>query len=972
MTTTHGFELLREAEAPELKSKVRLYRHVKTGAELLSIINEDDNKAFAVTFRTPPADSTGIAHILEHSVLCGSRKYPLKEPFIELVKGSLKTFLNAFTGSAETYYPVASVNTRDFYNLVDVYFDAVFHPRLTEHIFQQEGWHYELTGPDEPLIYKGIVFNEMKGAYGSPDTVLYDAAERSLFPDHVYGVSAGGDPKVIPDLTYEGLKSFHEKYYHPSNARIWFWGDDEPDERLRLSNEYLSEFEARPVDSLVPALPRWTEPRRLTQPYAVGAGADEAGQGMLSVNWVLTDDAVDFEVDLALDILKHILTGTAAAPLRKAMLESRLVEDLGAGVSDGRQRAWRTGFKGVDPANADQVEALMLDTLRKLADEGIDPDAVEAAMNTAEFSLRELNTGGFPRGLMVLFYAMSSWLYGRDPIAPLQFETPLTAIKEGVAKGGYFENLIREYFLDNPHRTTIVYTPDPGLAEREAAAERAKLETIKASLSTEELTAIVDETKYLQQLQQTPDTEEQLATLPRLTIADLDPKVKIVPTDVQTVSGVPVYYHDLFTNGIVYVDLGFDLKVLRQELLSYLPLFGRSLLEMGTEKEDFVQLTQRIGRKTGGVSQQLFTSSLRSAEGSAARLWVRAKATPAQAPDLTAILEDILLHVKLDNQDRFRQMATEEKVRLEAAVASSGHGFAGRRLAARFSESGWLGEQISGITYLFFIRQLLEKIDSDWPSVLASLEEIRSTVLRRSLAVANVTLDAANYAAFKPSLEELAQALPDGDAPAPAEWDLVAECLPEAFTVPGQVNYVAKAARLTDFGYEPSGSANVITNFLRTSWLWEKVRVEGGAYGGMCGFDSLSGVFSFLSYRDPNLIKTLENYDGSAAFLENLTLSDAELTRNIIGTISDLDSYQLPDAKGFSATARALIGETDALRQKRRDQVLTTTLADFQAFGKVLESLNESGQVAIVGSPEAIVAANNEMGGYWVRTTKVL
>jgi len=986
MTVTHGFELVREEELPELKSLARQYRHVKTGADLISVINDDENKAFAITFRTPPADSTGVAHILEHSVLCGSRKFPLKEPFIELVKGSLNTFLNAMTGSAETYYPVASLNERDFYNLVDVYLDSVFFPNLTPQVFQQEGWHFELTDKSDPLIYKGVVFNEMKGAYQSPDTVLYDEAERSLFPGHVYGVSSGGEPKNIPNLTFEMLDAFHKKYYHPSNSRIWFWGDDNPDERLRLLDEYLSLFDKKEPDSEVPLAPHFATPKRLTVPYAVGAETDAAPKAMMSMNWVLAD-TIDFQFDLSMEMLKHILTGTAASPLRKALIDSGLVEHVGSGVSDIRQRSFRMGMKGItvpDSSTAEghlasgfipegpfgKVETLVFDTLTSLADGGIDPDAIEAAVNTVEFGLRELNTGGFPRGLAVAFYSLSTWLFDGDPFRPLHFEKPLTDIKAGIAAGGYFEKMIRTLFLENNHRTTITYLPDPGLAERETEEEKKKLAAIRASMTDADIDKVIAETKYLQELQQTPDSEEALATLPRLTLQDLDPNIKTVPTEKRSVAGASTYYHDLFTNGIIYLDLGFDLRVLPQDLLPYLPLFGRSLLQMGTAKEDFVKLTQRIGRKTGGVWHDNLVSSAHGQKEAIGRLFLRSKATPDQATEQLAILSDIILTGRMDNQERFKQMVTEERVRLESSLSSSGHAYASRRLSSRFSESGWVGEQMGGITYVNFIRDLCDRAVSDWPSVQAKLEQIKSLLFNRNSLIVNVTLDEAAYQGFEPRLAELVSSIPAADVKTSA-WTPSPDLTPEAYTIPGQVNFVGKAVNLCDFGYQVNGSALVVNNLLRTTWLWEKVRVEGGAYGGFCAFDHITGQFTFLSYRDPNLLHTLDNFDGSAGYLKELFLSDAEITRNVIGTISDLDAYQLPDAKGWSAMLRDLIGENDANRQRRRDQVLGTNLADLRAFGEVLSTALPTAQVCIVGAADAVEKANASKPG-WLKVTKAL
>ncbi|HHE71483.1 MAG TPA: peptidase M16, partial [Chloroflexi bacterium] len=441
MTVDHAFELLEEREIPELNTRARLYRHVKTGAEVLSLENADENKVFGVTFRTPPTDSTGVPHIMEHSVLCGSRKYPVKEPFVELMKGSLNTFLNAMTFSDKTCYPVASQNVKDFYNLVDVYLDAVFFPRLTREIFEQEGWHYELEALDQPLTYKGVVFNEMKGAYASPDSLIARYSEQSLFPDTVYRHDSGGDPEVIPELTYEAFRAFHARYYHPSNARIFFYGDDDPEARLRAVGEYLDAFEPLEVDSTIPLQPRLSQPRRLVFPYPVGE--ENTPRSMVTVNWLLTENADPTEV-LALNVLAYSLIETPASPLRKALIDSGLGEDVIGGLDDSlRQVYFTAGLKGVDPERVDQVEALILDTLQRLSEEGIERATLEAALNTIEFRLREQNTGRYPRGLFVMLQALTNWLHDRDPLAPVAFEQPLQAVKEAyAADADYFTRLL--------------------------------------------------------------------------------------------------------------------------------------------------------------------------------------------------------------------------------------------------------------------------------------------------------------------------------------------------------------------------------------------------------------------------------------------------------------------------------------------------------------------------------------------------
>jgi presequence protease len=977
MTETFGFELLKEQEIPELNTRALLLRHRYSGARLLSLENDDENKVFGISFRTPPADSTGVAHIMEHSVLCGSRKYPLKEPFIELVKGSLNTFLNAFTFPDKTCYPVASQNLQDFYNLIDVYMDAVLYPLIPPHVLQQEGWHYELESPDSPLTYKGVVFNEMKGAYSNPDDILGDRARMSLFPDTPYSVDSGGDPRHIPDLTYAQFKAFHDKYYHPSNAYIYFYGDDDPQERLRLMDNYLRDFSAIQVSSTIPVQPLFQAPRREVVFFDPGEEQD-ALNGRLVVNWLLSDTE-DPEVVLGLNMLNHILLGTPASPLRKVLIDSGLGEDLAGGGLDEdlRQAYFSTGLRGmaVNPdyslVDAERTEALIKDTLQDLAREGIDPEMVAASLNTVEFHLRENNTGSFPRGLLLMLRSLTTWLYDADPLEPLAFEKPLAAIKQHLASGGrYFEGLIERYFLNNPHHSVVILQPQPGLNQREEAAEQQRLEVVRKAMSAAELQQVFENAEQLKRRQETPDSPEALATLPSLKLEDLEQHNKLIPIDVLDQDGAKILYHNLFTNGIVYLEVGLDLHNLPQELLPYVPLFGRSLFEMGTEKQDFVRLSQRIGQTTGGIRPSVFTSALRNRDRGTAWLFLRGKSTVPQAEELLAILKDVLLTVRLDNQERFRQMVLEDKAESEASLAPAGHRVVNTRLRALFNEADWAEEQMSGIDNLFFIRELAQAVEKDWPAVLGKLEAIRQILVNRNGMVCNVTLDEQNWTSFQPRLAAFVKTLPAA-SPVFKEWKPVQSPRYEGLAIPAQVNFVGKGDNLYRLGYEFHGSVNVIDKYLGTTWLWEKIRVQGGAYGGFCMFSHRSGVFTFVSYRDPNLLATLENYDGTARFLQQLELDKQELAKSIIGTIGDMDAYQLPDAKGFSSMIRYLVGESDELRQTWREQVLGTTVEHFHAFGDVLEGLNQQAPVVVLGSADALSAANTQRDN-WLQIKKVL
>ncbi len=971
---THGFELIREEKIVELNTLARIYRHVQTGAELISMENDDENKVFGVTFRTPVADSTGIAHIMEHSVLGGSRKYPLKEPFVQLIKGSLKTFLNAMTYPDRTAYPVASTNLQDFYNLVDVYLDAVFHPLITPHHLDQEGWHYELENSDAPLVYKGVVFNEMKGAYSSPDSMLYRYSKQSLFPDNIYGYDSGGDPSEIPNLTYAQFKQFHATYYHPSNARLYFYGDDNPEERLRRLDEVLREFQQIEVDGAVALQPTFAAPRRMVQTYSVDADSDSSKKAIVQLNWLLPEND-NPALTFGLDLLSDAIIGSQASPLRKALLDSGLGEDVtGGGLGAGlRQMTFAVGMKGIRLEDADQVEKLILDTLGKLAEEGIEPEMVESALNTTEFHLRENNTGSYPRGLSLMMRAMSTWLYGHDPLAPLAYEAPLAALKANLqADPQYLQNLIRTYLLQNTHRTTVILQPDAEFNQRQNAAEKARLAEARASMNEADVQAIIKNMQDLKQRQEAPDDPATLAALPTLKLGDLEKTNKTIPLDLFDAHDSRILFHDLFTNGIVYLDVGLNMHTLPQALLPYVHLFGRSLVEMGTETEDYVKLSQRIGRKTGGVYPSTMISSLRKTpdDDNAAWFFLHGKATMPQAQEMLAIMRDVLLTVKFDNQERFRQIVLKTKSRSESSLVPSGHSVVSGRLRASFNTADWIAEQMGGLNYLFFLRQLEKDIETNWPGVVQKLEAVRQHLLNRSGMICNVTLDATNFARFEPQLRDFLNTLPI-TAPQQQRWTPIFDSAPEGLIIPAQVNYVGKGANIYDLGYRYHGSINVITNFIRTSWLWEKVRMQGGAYGAFASFSKQSGILTFLSYRDPNLLNTLAVYDQTASILRTADLNDDELTKNIIGAIGGMDGYQLPDAKGYSSLMRYLLNETEADRQQTRDEILSTSAHDFHAFADVLDAVKEQGRVVVMGSQEALEAANAERNG-WLKLQKVM
>lgn len=685
-----AYEVIRKDFVSEYGAATTLYRHKKSGAELLSVSNDDDNKVFGITFRTPPEDSTGVPHILEHSVLCGSRKYKTKDPFVQLLQGSLQTFLNAFTYPDRTCYVVASQNEKDFQNLVNVYTDAVFHPRAISDpmVHAQEGWHLELEKKEDPLIYKGVVYNEMKGVYSSPDSLLNRASQRSIFPDTTYGVDSGGDPKVIPELSFEQFSEFHGKFYHPSNSRIFFAGDDDIYSRLELMDEYLKEFDELPEAKPASAIPWqkkvYTEPKQQKLPYPVGA--DQPETHMVMVNWLMNDRPFTAFEELTIGIMDRLLMGTTSSVLRKTLTESGLGEAIvGGGLSDELlQATFSVGLKGVKPEDVPKVEQLILDTLDKVVAEGFEDDDVASSMNSIEFSMREFNTGSFPKGLSFMLGAMSKWLYDQSPTEALKFEGPLAELKSKIASSGskVFQDMIREFIVDNTHRTTIELVPSKTLEEEVLKEEQDRLAAIKSGLSDNELEEIIEKTKKLKELQGAEDTPEERATIPTLELADLKRESTEYPIAVshnENDSGVTVLRHELAsTSGIAYCVLAVDLSGLAVDDIPLLPLFTRSLMETGAGPYDQVALSRQIGINTGGISVSSLTTAVHP-EGAdedkvlsgnylQTKLIVRGKATSDKTDKLFSLMKLVLTEARLDSKARAIEMLKEAKSRAESGI----------------------------------------------------------------------------------------------------------------------------------------------------------------------------------------------------------------------------------------------------------------------------------------------------------------
>jgi len=956
MNEKKDFEIVWQKDVKEVNSKATLFIHKRSGAQILSMENEDENKVFGITFRTPPPNSTGVAHILEHSVLCGSRKYPLKEPFVELLKGSLQTFLNALTFPDKTSYPVASQNEEDFYNLIDVYLDAVFHPLLTKETFLQEGWHLEIEENGKEGRIVGVVYNEMKGAYSSPDSLLLESSQQSIFPDTPYGVDSGGNPEEIPHLTYEEFLSFHREYYHPSNSRIFFWGDDDPARRLEIVGQYLNGFSNKEVPSHIPLQRKFPSPRRVELPYP--AEGNEAGKNLITVNWLLEETSLIY-VNFALQILEYLLVNMESSTLKRALIESGLGEKItGVGVEeDLRQMYFSTGLKGVEDGNVEKVEALIFSTLERIYKEGFEKDLIEAAINSFEFDLRENNSGPIPRGLVSMFRCLTTWLYEEDPLLPLCFERPLSLIKANLARGErIFEELIAKYMLGNPHRSTVILRPRQGL---HMEMEKKEKEMVKKLLKERPLEEIKKEIKGLKKYQAQEDSRETLARLPHLKIKDIPEEERPIPLETQTLDKGEILIHPLFTNNILYVDMAFDIKKVPQRHLPYVNLMGRLLVEMGTRSLDYSALDKKIQAHTGGIHHEFFISPRVDGEEFASYLLLRSKAMTTKIDKLFDILKELLLEVDLTNRERFKQILLQEKARLETSLIPLGHTVVATRLRAKLSPAYWMEEQLTGINYLLFLRYLSQEVDRDWDRILYRLERTREMLFNSAPVIFNLTGEKRDIEKGEKGCMSLIRALSPSKNPTNRPIYAI-EQGNEAIYIPAQVNFVAKGMSLSPAGYNFKGSHLVVTRFLRNTWLWNKIRAEGGAYGAFASLNRFSKTFTLISYRDPSVAHTLQNFDGCYMFLKNLEINEEEIEKAVIGCIGEIDRYRLPDAKGLVSLTRYLIGDSPSLRQKMRYEILSTTPRDFHELGDYLEGLNQA--LVVVMGDEAKIKEAEEQG----------
>ncbi|SDK76276.1 insulinase family protein [Natronincola ferrireducens] len=960
-TSYNGFKLLEEKKVKEINSMARIFEHEKSGARLLHIANDDDNKVFSITFRTPPTDSTGLPHILEHAVLCGSRKFPAKDPFVELAKGSLNTFLNAMTFSDKTMYPIASRNDKDFLNLMDVYLDAVFYPNIYKkpEILMQEGWHYELDNPEEEITYKGVVYNEMKGAFSSPEQVLFRKIQESLFPDTTYQYDSGGDPEAIPELTQEEFTAFHKKLYHPANSYIYLYGDGDIMEHLKFINEeYLQNFEKIKVDSEITLQTPYKEPKTSFVEYSISANEREQDKTFLSLNFVV-GKSTNPELHLAFDILTYLLLETPAAPLKKALLEADLGKDVfGSYDHSILQPVLSVIVKNSNEEEQERFKQVVYDTLKALVDKGIDKKLIEASINIYEFKLREADYGRYPKGLIYCMKSMESWLYDEDPVLHLTYESALGKIKTALTTN-YFEKLIEKYLLNNQHQSLLVVTPKKGLVQEKEEEVKQKLANYKAKLSKEEINQLIENTSMLKRYQEEPNDSKDLEKIPLLSLKDIEEKAEKLLLIEKKENGLPILLHPMFTNEIAYVNLLFDTTTVPKELIPYVSLLSFILGKVSTETYHYEDLSNEINIYTGGIDFKVEAYSLKNDDGTYfPKLMIQSSALVKQLPKLFHIIGELIGATKFNETKRLKEIIQEVKSRLEMNILQDGHIVAARRATSYFSPIGQYKEMCTGIAYYEFIEELEGNFDNKLQEIQSNLEKLIKMIFNQDNLLVSVTIEEKDYNKFQEAFKSLINYM-GNEKLDKQQYQFDYGPKNEGLLTSSKVQYVAKAYNFQKLGYDYTGHLQVLKTIISLNYLWNKVRITGGAYGAMAGF-SRNGNIYFTSYRDPNLDKTLKVYDEAHKYISEFSTDEREMTKYIIGTISKIDAPLTASMKGQEATAYYISQISQEDIQRERDEVLRTKPEDIKNLARLIKDVMEKNYYCVLGN-EGKIQANKHI-----------
>lgn len=958
LTDLNAYEVLEQRPLDDLHSEGCILRHKKSGARIAVIANDDDNKVFYVGFRTPPEDSTGVPHIIEHTVLCGSDKYPVKDPFVELVKGSLNTFLNAMTYPEKTIYPVASCNDKDFQNLMSVYMDAVFHPNIYKYqeIFKQEGWHYELEDEDSPITINGVVYNEMKGAFSSADDVLQRQILNSLFPDTSYRNESGGDPDFIPDLTYEAYLDFHRRYYHPCNSYIYLYGDMDVAEKLRwLDEEYLSHYEKITIDSAIREQKPFAKPVELVKKYPISSTETEEDNTYLSYNLVV-GTVLDKKLYLAFDILDYALVSAPGAPVKKALLDAGIGKDITGGYDSGTmQPIFSFIAKNANGSQKEEFLSVIRETLKQQVKDGIDKKALLAGINGSEFRYREADFGQFPKGLLYGIQCLDSWLYDdMQPFMHLEASETYRFLKEQV-KTDYFEQLIQTYLLDNPHASVVVIEPEKGLNAKKEEQLAKKLAAYKESLSKEEIQQLIADTKHLKQYQEEPSPREDLEKIPMLCREDMKREAAPLINQEREVDGVTVIHHSMFSNGIAYLRFLFDIRDFAVEDIPYVGLLKYVLGYVDTEHYGYAELSNEINIHTGGIGCSFGVYPHMSGEEQMKVMFeVKTKVLMEELPEAGKLITEMIKTSVLSDEKRLLEILGQLKSRLQASLSSVAHSVASMRAMSYFSRAAYYQDAVGGILFEQKVADLAEHFEEKKADLIAKLEELTRKIFTPERMSVSVVCEEKDFVAVGREIGQLKQALyPSEGSTVRNLPPLVLEQKNEGFTDASKVQYVARTGNFKRHGFEYNGALRILKVIMGYDYLWINIRVKGGAYGCMNSY-MRNGDTYFVSYRDPNLEKTNEIYDGIPEYLENFTADERDMTKYIIGTISDLDTPLNPNAKGARSMTALLQGITQEDLQRERDEVIGATEKDIRALKDMIASVLEEHNLCVIGNEEKL------------------
>jgi Zn-dependent M16 (insulinase) family peptidase len=948
----HGFTLVEKKFVEEVDANCLLFQHDKSGARLLKIATPDQNKMFNIAFKTTPQNDCGTPHIMEHSVLNGSKNFPVKSPFDILIKGSLNTFLNAMTGSDFTTYPVASMNDKDYFNLMHVYLDAVFNPNLytDPKILQQEGWHHELASKDDEVVYKGVVYNEMKGSFSNPSRELGYQINKVLFPDNTYGVSSGGYPKAIPQLTQEAFVNFHKKYYHPGNSYILLYGSADLDKELQfIDKEYLSNYDLSTEKIEIPLQKPFDKMKELEKSYAVAEGTSTKDKTFLDLS-IVAGEGADVALGLTFDVLSDALVNHESAPLRLAIQEAGIGQDISAYYNSSKQGVFEITIENANPEDKDRFKEIVYTTMKEVAEKGFDKKMIEGILNRLEFNMKEGNTP--QKGMMYLFQSYQSWMFANDPFIGLEYNKPLEEVKKALTTN-LLETTITKHLANNPHAVLMVLKPEPGLQAKLAKETKAELKAFKESLSDDDKDKLIASTKELISYQKREDTPEAMASVPMLELADINSDIEWFAIDKKSISDVDVLHHNTFTNNILYSNLYFDIRTLPKDLIPYAELLSSFLGKLNTENYSYGELDNALNIQTGGFNTYTTTFLEKHSDDKLIpKFAIYTKATADKAANMFELANEVINHSKLNDKDRLKELLTRHQSRVDSDIKNNGLNYAMTRLRSYYSKYGAYSEETSGLEYYRFVTDLSENFDTKSEELITKLEKTAALLFTKENMIGSVTCNENDFMAYEEGMKIFTKSLKDG-AVKLNDWKYDFKKKNEGLKTASKVQYVVKGYDFKKLGYEYNGKMRVLNQVLSTDWLQKQVRVIGGAYGGFAGISNSGNVY-FASYRDPNLSETFDNYNNTPSYLDKFNADDKEMTRYIIGTIARMDGPMTASQKGKRAIRYYFEKTTPEELKAEREAVLSTTSEDIKEMKKMIEDILSQNAICVYGNEEKV------------------